>query len=208
MRRTNTFLVAIIVFLTIVITGLIILLVITLTNIKEKPFEKEDSVDRIVNGNVLSLLDKAVSISGDPYYNMLESNNKSDEEIFNMVIGYLYANDMYTKREDEYTFKQKDVINIAKKYLMRDNFNYITQNQLFRYDSSNKTFTSKLEFGVLGLRAYLLKSSDIYEKTETSATVIFEIEGSYVDTSERINGKYNIVIDTQNYKIISITKIT
>ena len=49
MKRANNILVAIIILLSLVIISLIALLVLTLINIKEKPFEKEESVDKIVN---------------------------------------------------------------------------------------------------------------------------------------------------------------
>ncbi len=207
MKRANSLLVIIIVFLTLVIIGLISLLVLTLLNIKEKPYEKEESVDKIVNGNVMSFLSTTTSISGDPYYNVLDAVDKTDEEVFTIAIEYLYANNMYTKVNDEYTFKQSDIINIAKKYMLKDEFNYITINPNYRYDENNKTFITKLP--TLGLKAYILKSMEIYEKTETTASVILEIEGSYDINSVRIWEKYDILVDTKedNYKITGITKI-
>ncbi len=207
MKRVNKFLIAIIVFLTIVIIGLVTLLVLTLLNIKEKPFEKEEPVDMIINGNVISFLNNVVSLSGDSYYNILDIENKPDEEIFNLTIKYLYANDMYTKNNDEYIFKQSDINSIAKKYMMKEEFNYITTNPSYRYDINNKTFITKQP--ILGLKAYILKSIDIYEKTETTASVIFEVEGSYEVNNLGIREKYNITVQTKenNYKIISINKI-
>ena len=207
MKRANSLLVIIIVFLTLVIIGLISLLVLTLLNIKEKPYEKEESVDKIVNGNVMSFLSTTTSISGDSYYNVLDAVDKTDEEVFTIAIEYLYANNMYTKVNDEYTFKQSDIINIAKKYMLKDEFNYITINPNYRYDENNKTFITKLP--TLGLKAYILKSMEIYEKTETTASVILEIEGSYDINSVRIWEKYDILVDTKedNYKITGITRI-
>ena len=207
MKRVNKFLIAIIVFLTIVIIGLVTLLVLTLLNIKEKPFEKEEPVDMIINGNVMSFLNNVVSLSGDSYYNILDIENKPDEEIFNLTIKYLYANDMYTKNSDEYIFKQSDINSIAKKYMMKEEFNYITTNPSYRYDINNKAFITKQP--ILGLKAYILKSIDIYEKTETTASVIFEVEGSYEVNNLGIREKYNITVQTKenNYKIISINKI-
>lgn len=207
MKRANNLLIVIIVFLTLIIIGLISLLVLTLLNIKEKPYEKEESVDKIVNGNVMTFLSTTTSISGDPYYNVLDAVDKTDEEVFTIAIEYLYANNMYTKVNDEYTFKQSDIINIARKYMMKDEFNYITINPNYRYDVNSKTFITKLP--TLGLKAYILKSMEIYEKTETTASVILEIEGSYDINSVRIWEKYDILVDTKedNYKITGITKI-
>ena len=61
MKRANHILIAIIVFLSLVIVGLVTLLVLTLLNIKEKPFEKEEPVDTTVNSNVLSFFDTTTS---------------------------------------------------------------------------------------------------------------------------------------------------
>lgn len=207
MKRANNLLIVIIVFLTLIIIGLISLLVLTLLNIKEKPYEKEESVDKIVNGNVMTFLSTTTSISGDPYYNVLDAVDKTDEEVFTIAIEYLYANNMYTKVNDEYTFKQSDIINIARKYMMKDEFNYITINPNYRYDVNSKTFITKIP--TLGLKAYILKSMEIYEKTETTASVILEIEGSYDINSIRIWEKYDILVDTKedNYKITGISKI-
>ena len=207
MKRANNLLIVIIVFLTLIIIGLISLLVLTLLNIKEKPYEKEESVDKIVNGNVMTFLSTTTSISGDPYYNVLDIADKTDEELFTIIIEYLYANNMYTKINDEYNFKQSDIINIARKYMMKDEFNYITINPNYRYDVNSKTFITKIP--TLGLKAYILKSIEIYEKSETTASVILEIEGSYDINSIRIWDKYNIIVDTKedDYKIIGISKI-
>ena len=127
-----------------------------------------------------------------------------DEDAFYMIMQYLYANNIYTKTNDEYIFRQSDVMEYAKKYALKDNFDYISKNPNFRYDSINKTFISKLQFNILGANATLLKSTDIYEKTETTASVIYEVEVNGVMTL-----KYNVTLDTSSddYKILSITKI-
>lgn len=205
MKRANNILIAIIIFLTIVIIGLVTLLILTLLNIKEKPYEKEEPVDITVNSNVMSFLDTTISKSGDSYYNILEANDKIDEDVFYYIIQYLYDNNIYTKSNDEYSFKQSDIIEYAKKYALKDNFDYISINPNFRYDDITKTFITKLQ--PISPKAYILKSVDIYEKTETTASVILEIEGSYDETGIRIWEKYNIVVDTKEYKIISINKI-
>ena len=206
MKRVNRILISIIVFLTIVIIGLVVLLVLTLTNVKEKPFAKEESVDKITNERVIELLSTTTSLSGEDYYNVLEVSNKTDEEIFDTIILYLYANNIYTKENNEYVFKQSDIIKYAKKYIMKENFNYITQNTNFRYDGVNNTFISSMQFEI-NRKAVLLKSIEIYEKSETTAHVIYELEGSYIDDYSRISNKYNITVDTNDYKIINITKI-
>ena len=206
MKRVNRILISIIVFLTIVIIGLVVLLVLTLTNVKEKPFAKEESVDKITNERVIELLSTTTSLSGEDYYNVLEVSNKTDEEIFDTIILYLYANNIYTKENNEYVFKQSDIIKYAKKYMMKENFNYITQNTNFRYDGVNNTFISSMQFET-NRKAVLLKSIEIYEKSETTAHVIYELEGSYIDDYSRISNKYNITVDTNDYKIINITKI-
>ena len=207
MKRVNRILISIIVFLTIVIIGLVVLLVLTLTNVKEKPYAKEESVDKITNERVIEFLSTTTSLSGENYYNILETSNKTDEEMFNIVLLYLYANNLYTKENNEYVFNQSDIIKYARKYMMKDNFDYISQNTNIRYDSTNKTFITAIPFETLYRKAILLKSIEIYEKSETTAHVIYELEGSYLDDYSVISNKYNITVDTTDYKIINITKI-
>ena len=204
MKRANNILIGIIIFLTIIIIGLITLLVLTLLNIKEKPFKKEEPVDITVNEKVLSFLNSTTSLSGEVYYNILD-NNKTDEEIFNLVILYLYENNLYKLENGEYIFKQSDINNIVKKYMLKNEFNYITLNPNYRYNQVDKTFITKIQPN--GRKAILLKSLDIYEKTETMAYVLYELEGYYIDNSVMISNTYNIAVNiTGDYKVENITK--
>lgn len=206
MKRVNRFLIVIIIFLTLIIIGLITLLLLTLLNFKEKDTTNSNYIDTTVNENIISFLNTTTSQSGENYYNILESDI-SDEAVFSLMIQYLYANNIYKKDNDEYIFKQSDIIKYARMYAMKDNFNYISTNTNFRYDPDKKEFISTLQFGVLGEKAYLLKALNINNNNDT-ASVVLEIEGSY-EFGTRIYEKYNILIDIEGneYKIISIDKI-
>ena len=160
----------------------------------KKPYDKEDSNSKITNELVIEFLDSVVSNSSSPYYNLLESNNLTDEEMFEYIINYLYSKDMYTKENDSYVFKQSDIRKIASTYLMDDNYTYIPTNINFTYNSNNKTFTSKLD-NVLSSSKTSTSSIDIYEKTESYIYVTYELE-TYGAHKEKY--KYDITIENDN----------
>lgn len=207
MKRVNNILIVIIVFLTLVIIGLITLLALTILNMKdkEKPIEIKP-VSTITNTKVLDMLDNVVSESGDIYYNLLNITNKPDEEIFSTIITYLYSNNIYTKTGNMYYFKQSDIIECAKKYMMKDNFDYITKNVNYKYDSNKKTFSSNLVFMNTKPHALTLRSIEIYNKTGNIINVNYELEGTYINNNTRISEKYDIEIDETNMKIIKVSK--
>lgn len=205
--KNNKFLIVLIAILSMITIVLIILLGITILNKNKNSYDKEESVDNIINEKILSFLEPATSKSGEPYYNILECVDRDDEEIFALVINYLYGNNLYTKTEDGYIFKQSDIIKYARTYMLKDNFDFITRSSNYKYDSKNKTFTSPIY--VEGEKTTLIKSIEIYEKTETNVSARYEIQASYETSDTIINSKYDILIDISNdeYKIISITKI-
>ena len=208
MKRANNILIVIIIFLTFVIIGLVTLLALTILNMKDKENKVEvKPVSTITNTKVLDMLDDVVSESGDVYYNLLNITNKTDEELFGIIITYLYSNNIYTKTGNMYYFKQSDIIECAKKYMMKDNFDYITKNVNYKYDSNRKTFSSDLIFMNTKPKALTLRSIEIYNKNESEIYVNYELEGTYTNNNSRISEKYNIVIDEKEMKIISTSKI-
>lgn len=205
--KDNKFLIGFIVILSMITIVLIILLGITILNKNKNPYDKEKPVDNIINEKIVSFLEPVTSKSGEPYYNILECVDRDDEEIFALVIDYLYNNNLYTKIDNEYVFKQSDIIKYARMYMLKDNFDFITHSSNYKYDSKNKTFTSSTH--AVGEETTLIKSMEIYEKTETTASIRYEIKASYETIDTMINSKYNILIDISDdeYKIIGITKI-
>ena len=93
------------------------------------------------------------------YVDLLISN--SDEEIFLNSIRSLYLNKQYTQSGDYYVFKQKDIKDLARKYYMNENFEYIytSTNSGFEYDSTSQTYRSLLNFG-------LFSTGPAFEKTK------------------------------------------
>ena len=71
---------------------------------------------------------------------------ETDETMFINAITYLTFNKKYTKDDNNYIFSQKDINDIAYKYYMRNNFNYISNDKNFVYDSANQTYSSGLNF--------------------------------------------------------------
>ncbi len=117
-------------------------------------------------------------VSGSPNYNLLLSANSSeytDENIFTIIIQYLLANNKYTKSGDNYLFNQSDIKDVAKKYLIKDNFDYITTNSQFKYDSASKTFSSTLQFGVFGFDASVTKSLENYSIDGNKISVDYKV---------------------------------
>ena len=144
-----------------------------------------------------------------PTYNLLKNyNNNSDESVFSKVITYLVANNEYQKSGDVYTFSQNKIKDIARKYFMRNDFTYITNNSQFTYDSDNKTFSSTLQFGMFEtgnkmdkkVKDYIVNNNEI----TVNYNVVFETNGYSVDYDET----YEIIIEKVNNELIikSITK--
>lgn len=201
--KSNKLLVSFIVVLSIIIIVLIILFGIAVLKGREKLYDKEESNSKVINESVIEFLNPIISDSTQPYYNLLDAYNLTDEEVFKNIIKYLYVNNIYTKEEDKYIFKQSDIKKYAYIYLMKNDFTYISNNTNFTYNSNNKTFISKMDYDMFDEKKVLNKSIDIYEKTESYIYVRYEIE--IYDTS-KINQKYDITIRNDNNDFM-ITKI-
>lgn len=136
--------------------------------------ETETPITKIEIENFLSL-----SVNGSPYYNLFEliNNGNIDDSIFINTIKYLIVNDKYTKSGDTYIFNQSDIKEVARKYLMKDNFDYIPTYEIFVYNSSNQTFSVNFQASIFG--------SDF--------TVAKEIQ-DYIVNGNKINVNYNITI--------------
>ena len=206
MKKTNGFLVFIIITISILIIGLIVLLGLSLTHDRKKPYDKDESTSILVNEGTMNFLDSIVSKNNKPYYNILDLYDKTDEEIFIGLINYLYANNIYTIKDNTYIFKQSDIKKYASMYLMKDEFNYIPINPNIKYESN--TFIIKSDYKFLDEEAILFNSIDIYEKTEDKIYVLYDIDGRYVTSNKSINEKYNITIyyNNNNYRIVNIAR--
>ncbi len=139
--------------------------------------ENEETETPITKEEIESFL--SLSVNGKPYYNLFEliNNGDIDDSIFINTIRYLIVNDRYTKSNDNYVFKQSDVKEVARKYLMKDNFDYIPTYETFVYNSENQTFSVNFQGGPFG--------SDF--------TVAKEIQ-DYIVNGNKINVNYNITI--------------
>ena len=143
----------------------------------------ETSVTKIEIANFLSL-----AINGDPHYDLLlvDEENNSDEITFSKLIKFLVANNIYTKEDDIYIFNQNDIKEVARKYLIKDNFDYITTNSQFTYDSSSKTFSSTLQFGLFeGYYAFVDKKVEDYSIDGKEINVNYKVTESHLST---VNG--------------------
>ena len=70
---------------------------------------------------------------------------------FSKILLYLLQNSQYTKEGDLYIFRQSDVQDVARKYFMKENYEYIPTDIDVTYDSSDHTYKSGLNFGLVPL---------------------------------------------------------
>ena len=155
-------------------------------------------------------------VSGMPNYDLLMiiNSDNGDETIFGKALQYLYFNNKYTKINDDYVFKKSDFKEVARKYLMKDDFDYIPTSIQITYDSSNQTFSSKLQFGLFGSYANVTKELENYSVEGNKIDVNYKViiaypnpengilgEGktySYAITLERIDSELRIVNVVEN----------
>lgn len=156
-------------------------------------------------------------VSGNPNYNLLlptNSDDYNDEIIFISAIKYLLANNKYSKSNDNYLFKQSDIKDVAKKYLIKDNFDYIPASSQFTYDSSSKTFSSTLQFDIYGFNAVVTKKLANYNVDGNTINANYQvtiayphpetgelgtgITYSYAITLERIDSELRIINVVKN----------
>ena len=137
----------------------------------------ETSVTKIEIANFLSL-----AINGNPHYDLLlvDEENNSDEITFIKLIKFLVANNIYTKVDNVYIFNQNDIKEVARKYLMLDNYDYHSTNQQFPYDPLTQTVSSTIQFGLFeGCYAYLNKKIEDYSIDGKEINVNYKVTGSY-----------------------------
>lgn len=135
------------------------------------------------------------------YVDLLISN--SDEEIFLNSIRSLYLNKQYTQSGDYYVFKQKDIKDLARKYYMNENFEYIytSTNSGFEYDSTSQTYRSLLNFGLFSTGPAFEKMKVIesfnYDSGVASLTYQFKIvyDSTYLANPDDNTKVYNYQIE-------------
>ena len=169
--------------------------------------EKEESnkvVDLITKEEAKAFLDGLVNVT----INDDLLIGSTDEEIFANAIKYLFINNKYTKEGNIWTFKQSDIIDAARKYYGRDNFNYVTNDTNFTYDSEKKTFSSSLEFGLFdSLGPSFTKSREVtdFDAKEGVATLTYVVTYEYDKTDDRTIGMNNPEIRKYSIELIKVS---
>lgn len=200
---------------------------------QKKSDDKKESKEKEVTKESIEEFLNPLS-SGAPNYNLLVDYTKlSEEDIFILAIKYLVATNTYKSKNDLYVFSQKDISNLASKYFMKEDFNYITDNSNFTYNKENKTYTSELGFGVFNMfYAELDRNINNYEINDDEIIVDYSLK-FYTDMNQfgsdipkniqkmiglenqeilkyviQENYNYEIILEVENddYKIKSITK--
>ncbi len=169
------------------------------------------SVTKIEIANFLSL-----AINGNPHYDLLLVNeeNNSDEITFIKLIKFLVANNIYTKVDGVYIFNQNDIKEVARKYLMLDNYDYHSTNQQFPYDPLTQTVSSTIQFGLFeGYFAYLDKKVDDYNIDGKEINVNYKVTASYCspnsgDIVKKVTYLYSITLEKTDseLRIINVVK--
>ena len=131
--------------------------------------------------------------------------SNTDEEIFLNSIRYLTLKDKYTKNDNYFIFNQNDIIDLARKYYMKDNFDYIHSDNSFEYDSTNKTYRSLLNFGLFSPGPSFDKTRIIekFNYEADVATVTYQVKVTY-DTSQLVTPEDAVNIKTYNIKLVRV----
>lgn len=132
-------------------------------------------------------------------------NIKGNEDIFVRCIQYLVYNKKYvTKDENVYTFKQEDINNLARRYFMVDNFDYVQSRETIqvKYDSTNKTVIVTMLFSIFNENLKLKKSKEINEfKFDNGiANVKYKVKTNYSEPLKYPNGE-TVTEETVDYNI-------
>lgn len=141
------------------------------------------------------------------YVDLLISN--SDEEIFLNSIRSLYLNKQYTQSGDYYVFKQKDIKDLARKYYMNENFEYIytSTNSGFEYDSASQTYRSLLNFGLFSTGPAFEKTKVIENFNYDSgvASLTYQVKIVY-DSTYLANPDDNTKVYTYQIELIKVNE--
>ena len=174
--------------------------------------EVETSVTKIEIANFLSL-----AINGDPHYDLLlvDEENNSDEITFIKLIKFLVANNIFTKVDDVYIFNQNDIKEVARKYLMLDNYDYHSTNQQFPYDPLTQTVSSKIQFGLFEgyYASYVDKKIEDYNVDGKEINVNYKVRASYRLTAtgdylKEVTYLYSITLEKidSELRIVNVVK--
>ena len=131
--------------------------------------------------------------------------SNTDEEIFLNSIRYLTLKDKYTKNDNYFIFNQNDIIDLARKYYMKDNFDYIHSDNSFEYDSTNKTYRSLLNFGLFSPGPSFDKTRIIenFNYEADVATVTYQVKVTH-DTSQLVTPEDVVNIKNYNIKLVRV----
>ena len=188
---------------------------IPVTNEKENKDKKESVTEQknnITKEEVNSFLKGMALNSGNVtlfLFNNLDDSeylSNTDEHVFFNSISYLVFSNKYVKNGDLYVFNEGDIRDLARIYYMKDNFQYITTDSNFVYDSANKTFSSKLDFGLSYIGPNIIeRTADItqFDVVDGEAQLVYNVK-TVKDSSMFANP--DDAVSDLNYKI-NIVKI-
>lgn len=172
-------------------------------DLPEETNEKTDNKKDIIKGGEELTEEEARTFLNDLVSDSLARDlliAETDETIFINAITYLTFNKKYTKDGNNYIFSQKDISDIAYKYYMRNNFNYISNDKNFVYDSANQTYSSGLNFDLSSPGPSYVKTRTMsdFNFADGVASVTYTVKIVY-DSTQLANPDDNVTI--RNYKI-------
>ena len=128
--------------------------------------------------------------------------SNSNEDIFINCIKHLVLKKQYIKN-DYYIFKQEDIKDLARKYYMKDNYEYISTDGNFEYDSYAKTYSSGLEFGLFSSGPTFKKTRKVKDFYYGSgvAKLTYQVKIVY-DKSQFENANDNVSVNSYHIKLI------
>ena len=122
--------------------------------------------------------------------------SKTDEDIFLNSLRYLSINDKFNKDGDQFIITRKDIKDLARKYYMKSNYDYISDDKSFTYDDSSQIYRSGLRFDLFSPGPSFEKTRSITAfKCESGvATLTYNVYLKYLDqaTPSEINTDYII----------------
>lgn len=128
-----------------------------------------------------------------------------DEMIFYRCLQYFTLSEKYVSKNDNvYVFNQSDFKDLARKYYMNDDFDYVKGREgiIVKYDESNKTITATINIGLFGTAPEFKKTKSITEFNfeNNIADLVYNINNTYIEPIEDSNGN-TIVENNINYHI-------
>ena len=134
------------------------------------------------------------------YLYVLNNDEYDDSQIFYNIISYLVHNNLYTKTDDVFTFKEAHIRDLLRILYIKDNINYGSEGLVANYDEENKTISISIHIG-------LLNEEPSPERTITKTIKDFNFENGVAEVTYNIKNTYKENVHDQTGKVITESNI-